>query len=126
MENIVIEKTDDTPSVSLDFLEGKIEISERSLPENAIDFYKPILEWVGEYSENPKEKTIVNINLEYFNTSSAKQIAKLLMLFKKLSINNLVNIKWYYSTDDSDMKYSGERFSKLLKLKFEFIEFSGR
>ena len=126
MENIIIDKTDDTPSVCLDFSEGKIEISERSLPEYAIDFYKPILDWVEKYSEDPKEKTVVDIRLEYFNTSSAKQIAKLLVLFKKLSINNLVNIKWYYSSDDSDMKSSGERFSKLLKLKFEFIEFSGR
>ena len=122
MENLIIDKTNDTPSVRLDSTFGKIEISDRSLPENAIEFYKPILNWVEEYSKSPSEKTIVDFNLEYFNTSSAKQIAKVLLLLSKLSVNNIVNIRWHYSSDDSDMKSTGERFSKLLKLEFEFIE----
>jgi len=122
MENLIIDKTSDTPNILLDSLNGKIEISARSLPENAIEFYTPIINWVEEYSKNPSKETNVNFNLEYFNTSSAKQIAKILLLLKQLSNDNKVNIRWHYSADDSDMKSTGERFSKLLNLEFEFIE----
>ena len=121
MEKLIIEKTSDTPSIHLDSSD-KIEISERSLPENAIDFYAPIIEWFNEYSKNPNSETIVDIKLEYFNTSSAKQIAKILLILQKLAENNNVLIKWYYSASDSDMHSSGVRYSKLVKVKFEFIE----
>ena len=121
MENLIIEKTSDTPSVYLDSSE-KIEISERSLPENAIDFYSPIIDWFNEYAKNPNKETIVNFKLEYFNTSSAKQIAKILLILQKLAENSNVLIKWYYSANDSDMHSSGIRYSKLVKVNFEFIE----
>ena len=122
MDKLIIEKTSDTPSVILDCDAGKIEISERSLPENAIDFYSPIIDWFNKYSETPNNETIVDIKLEYFNTSSAKQIAKILLILQKLAENNNVLIKWYYSANDSDMHSSGIRYSKLVKVKFEFIE----
>ncbi len=121
MDKLIIEKTSDTPSIHLDSSD-KIEISERSLPENAIDFYSPIIDWFNEYSKNPNSETIVDIKLEYFNTSSAKQIAKILLILQKLAENNNVLIKWYYSSSDSDMHSSGVRYSKLVKVKFEFIE----
>lgn len=123
MEKLIIEKTSDTPSIHFDSEIGKIELSERSLPENAIDFYRPIIEWFTEYSKNPNEKTIVDFKLEYFNTSSAKQIAKILLILQKLSETNDVIIKWYYSSNDSDMHSSGLRYSKLVKVQFELIEF---
>lgn len=122
MENLIIEKTSDTPGVILDSSSNRIEISDRSLPENAIDFYRPIVDWLTEYSKNPNENTIVDVKLEYFNTSSAKQIAKLLLILQKLSENNNVLINWYYSASDSDMLSSGVRYSKLVKVNFEFIE----
>jgi len=122
MDKLIIEKTSDTPSVILDYDAGKIEISERSLPENAIDFYAPIIDWFNNYSEKPNNETIVDIKLEYFNTSSAKQIAKILLILQKLSETNNVLIKWYYSVNDSDMHSSGIRYSKLVNVKFEFIE----
>ncbi len=122
MSKIEIEKTSDTPKVILDKENGIFEISERSLPENAIDFYKPIIEWFTEYSKSPNEKTEVNFNLEYFNTASAKQIAKILLILQKIAQNNDVLIKWHYDKDDIDMKSSGVRYSKLVKLNFEFIE----
>ena len=122
MDKLIIEKTSDTPSVILDYDAGKIEISERSLPENAIDFYSPIIDWFNNYSNNPNNETIVDFKLEYFNTSSAKQIAKILLVLQKLAENNNVLIKWYYSVNDSDMHSSGIRYSKLVKVKFEFIE----
>jgi hypothetical protein len=46
----------------------------RSIPENVIDFYQPILRWIDEYAQNPLPETLVHMKFEYFNTSSSKRI----------------------------------------------------
>jgi len=81
MKPIVIEGTPKTPSIKFDPSEGVFEISGRSIPENSVEFYRPLLEWLDQYKEVPLEKTVVKIRLEYFNTSSSKCI---LDVFKKL------------------------------------------
>jgi len=122
MDILKIEKTSDTPNVTLDSNNNLFEFSYRSLPENAIDFYNPILDWIEEYSKNPNNETIVDFKLEYFNTASAKQIAKVLLKLLEISKNAKVKINWYYDKDDTDMLASGQRYSKLINLEFEFIE----
>ena len=81
MEALIIEGTTKTPNVNFDSEKGKLEIKGRSIPENSIEFYKPLVDWLEEYSHTPKSKTEVNVHLEYFNTSSSKCI---LDVFKKL------------------------------------------
>lgn len=122
LEPLIIVKQEDTPSVILDKEQGLFEIGHRSLPENAIAFYEPILNWLNEYKNNPLEKTIFNFKLEYFNTASAKQLAKVLLVLQELAQSHNVLIRWHYLKDDTDMQASGIRFSKLLKISFEFIE----
>ncbi|HNV94941.1 MAG TPA: DUF1987 domain-containing protein [Bacteroidales bacterium] len=122
LEPLVIQKQEDTPSVILNKEEGAFEIGHRSLPENAIAFYEPVLNWLNEYKNNPLPKTIFNFKLEYFNTASAKQLAKVLLVLQELAQTNDVLIRWHYLKDDADMHSSGLRFSKLLKIPFEFIE----
>jgi hypothetical protein len=122
LEAIKIQYQEDTPSVILDKENGIFEIGHRSLPENAIAFYEPIINWLNEYKNNPLPKTIFNFKLEYFNTASAKQLAKVLLLLQELATKSDVLIRWHYLKDDTDMHASGVRFSKLLKIPFEFIE----
>ena len=81
MEPISIDGTPKTPTVKFDAGTGNIEIKGRSIPENSIEFYKPLVDWLEEYANGPMDKTTVNIQLEYFNTSSSKCI---LDVFKKL------------------------------------------
>ena len=123
MEKFFVQETEDTPKIEFDPGNKLFEISGRSLPENAIGFYSKTLQWLTEYSLSPIELTVVNFKLEYFNTSSAKQIAKLLLLLEKIAENkSKVLINWYYYKDDSDMYASGSRFSKLISLNFTFLE----
>ena len=102
MDSINIEGTPKTPSVSFDAKTGQIEIKGRSIPENSIEFYKPLVEWLDKYSDVAQGLVNVVIQLEYFNTSSSKCI---LDVFKKLeNIHNKnkteVVINWYYEEDD--------------------------
>ncbi len=122
LESIRIPAQEDTPSVILDKESGQFEIGNRSLPENAIAFYEPILNWLNEYKNNPLPKTVFNFKLEYFNTASAKQLAKVLLILQEIAQHNDLLVRWHYLKDDTDMQASGIRFSKLLKIPFEFIE----
>ncbi len=122
LEALIIESKEDTPKVVLDSINKVFQISERSLPENAIGFYEPVLEWLNQYATDPVEITIFNFSLEYFNTASAKQIAKILLILENIAKKQRVAINWYYKKEDSDMLSSGTRFSKLIDLNFSFIE----
>ena len=74
MEPISIEGTPKTPTVKFDSIQGFMEIKGRSNPENSKVFYEPLIDWLEEYAKDPGDNTIVNIQLEHFNTSSSKCI----------------------------------------------------
>jgi hypothetical protein len=123
MDPIKIEGTRKTPEVLFDAEKGLIEVEGRSIPENSIEFYNPLVDWLDEYAKEPKDKTEVNIRLEYFNTSSSKCI---LDVFKKLEAiyksDKDVIINWYYEEDDEDMLEAGEDYQSILKIPFKMIE----
>jgi hypothetical protein len=123
MESLIIEGTTKTPNVSFDGEKGMLEIKGRSIPENSIEFYKPLVDWLEEYARTPKSKTDVNVHLEYFNTSSSKCI---LDVFKKLEAIHKnkydVQINWYYEEDDEDMLEAGEDYESIIRVPFKMIE----
>ena len=122
MEIIVRDGTPKTPSVRLDGTTGIIEVKGRSIPENSVEFYKPLIDWLEKYGASPGANTVVNIQLEYFNTSSSKCI---LDIFKKLELinkkGNPVEINWYYEEDDEDMFEAGEDYQSIISLNFKMI-----
>lgn len=123
MKNIEIEGSPKTPEIKFNADSGVIEIKGRSIPENSIEFYKPMIDWLEEYATSPQSQTIVNIQLEYFNTSSSKCI---LDVFKKLEVisknGNDVIINWYYEEDDEDMLEAGEDYQSIIRIPFKMIE----
>ncbi|MCQ2973625.1 MAG: DUF1987 domain-containing protein [Bacteroidales bacterium] len=122
MESLIIEKTNDTPSINFNIETGIFRISDTSWPEDAKRFYTPILEWLKKYFEAPKPEIVFEFDFNYFNTSSAKIISKILKMLKDNFDKSNIKIKWFYDVDDLDMKKAGERYSELLEIKFEFIE----
>lgn len=123
MEALSIIGTAKTPTVTFDANKGVLEVKGRSIPENAIEFYKPMVDWLDEYADKPIELTKVNVQLEYFNTSSSKCI---LDVFKKLEAihkgNGEVVINWYYEEDDEDMLEAGEDYESIIRVPFKMIE----
>lgn len=124
MENYFIEGTEDTPKINFVADSHVFTISGRSLPENAIDFYAPVLDWVDKtLSEADRESFTFEVKIEYFNTSSSKQLAKLFLTIEKYFEKHDILIKWFYEKEDLDMLMSGNQYSKFLKLNFKFIEY---
>jgi hypothetical protein len=115
MENFFLEETSKTPKLSFDVSTGKFLMSGRSIPENSIEFYKPLLEWLDEYIKKPCAKTEFDIKLEYFNTSSSKCLVEIFRRLEKIKGAEVV-INWFYEEDDEDMQESGEDFKELIDI----------
>ncbi len=123
IERLILKKTEETPAIILNKEKGVFQIVGTSWSENAMIFYKPILDWFKEYFDgSPLDVTNIEFRFEYFNTSTSKQLAILISMLKEKSKDNKINIKWFYEYEDEDMRAEGERYSVLLKMNFEFIE----
>lgn len=117
MESIIIESNLKIPRVNFDYHRGIIELEGRSTPEDTDKLYRPLLEWITEYIKKPQAKTIVKINLEYFNSSSTKYITRILEKISFLDART-VEYNWYYVDDET--KEDGEDFADILDLNFIF------
>lgn len=117
MDILNIKATDDTPEILLDKENAIFEISGRSLPEDAVEFYRPALEWIDRYKKEPNSKTEFVLKLEYTNTASSKLIQDVL-----LSLENIpgARVVWCYREDDDDMEEMGHEYSEIIDLPFEF------
>lgn len=116
---MIIEAGIKTPFISLKEDAGAIEIKGKSIPENSVEFYAPVMEWLDKYSQQPKSKTQVTINLEYFNTSSSKCLLDIFRKLEKVHTgSNEVNVLWLFEEDDEDMQEAGDDYQSIVKIPF--------
>ena len=119
-EAIYFEPTADNPKVILDKEKGLFEISGRSLPEDVAKFYAPVMDWVLEYITDPNDETEFVFDLEYFNSSSARLIVKMLVELEKLEkMGKKVKAVWLYKENDDVMQERGEELKSVVLLPFE-------
>lgn len=117
MRTLLIASTAKTPQIEFDAEQNQLTLTGRSIPENAVDFYRPVLDWTHCLEADTPLKVMVQ--LEYFNTSSSKC---LLDLFKRLETSDAVEVMWYFDSDDEDMLEAGEDYDHIVKLPFKFVE----
>ena len=120
MSNLIINDSIKTPTVVFD-IAGILEIKGKSIPENSIEFYRPVFEWLDIYSQSPASKTELKISLEYFNTSSSKCLLDILRRLETINLSgkSAVKVLWFYDADDEDMMEAGEDYQALVKIPFE-------
>jgi hypothetical protein len=124
METINIVATEDTPKVVLDPANNIFEISGRSLPEDVVVFYQPVMQWLDELARTPVANMVLIIKLEYFNTASSKLILDILLKLEEIFQNGTqLKVKWFYLSNDSDMKEAGEEYSEIVGLPFELVQY---
>ncbi len=123
MNALIVDDTKETPRIHFDPGNNIFEISSRSLPEDADEFYIPVIKWLETYAEKPNPKTIFTFKLDYYNTASARYITKIVKILDDLSRTNQVKVYWYYRGIDEDMQAMGEEYNEMSDLDFELIEF---
>lgn len=126
MDTISIEATKSTPSVLFDIDKKLFQIIGKSLPENAMEFYKPLYDWIEEFCNSNRDKGIeFNVELDYLNSSSIKLV---FLIFNKVNDHYLkaetkekIAINWGYKVDDELIRMKGEEFKEYLDLPFNVI-----
>ncbi len=113
--------TEKTPEVFFDSEEGRFIFRGIIMPENAMEFFKPLFNYATSYLKEPLAETTVEIDLEYFNTSASRMLYQFMKSFADAANykTTQVTMKWMYEDDDPDMEEAGEEF----KLLFEGVDF---
>ena len=124
MEALDIRATNDTPKVLLDPENEIFEISGRSLPEDVVSFYSPVIDWLEEYKHSPNASTEFVFKYVYFNTATSKLIQDILIKLEEIQEKtHTVQILWFYEQDDEDMLDLGEEFKENIEIPFEIIPY---
>lgn len=119
-----LSKADNKPLLDFNGETGQFLISGVSNPENAAEFYEPILVWMDEFAKSTTPNITLEIKLDYFSTSSSKWILQIMKRFEGLKAKGIdVRVKWYFHEDDEDLREAGSQYSELVAIPFELIEF---
>ncbi len=122
MENIHIEPT--KKSLEVECSPGYFKLSGNSILSDPRKFFKPIVEWVEQYIQDPQEKTTVDLKLEYVDTASVQSVFDIMRMFKPLQENEKeVEVNFYFEFDDPELLELGEIMEGRLGIKFNFIEY---
>lgn len=131
-ERLYKEPTSYTPRIDFNPKKQKFEIAGISRPEDAYDFYDPILMWMEKYTERilkdlaenklMNETFIMVFDFIYMNSSSSKYIFQIIAYLKKLYEKQLnLTIFWYYDDQDDQILEDGEDFSDIISVPFKFM-----
>ena len=123
MENFIIQASKSTPEIKLD-TSGTISLIGKSYPENTFEFYKPVMQWLEDYfDQGLSNKSIVNMEIIYFNSSSSKLFFDLFDLLEEASENHAVEVNWIYDTENESALEAGEDFIEDFEsLKINLVE----
>ncbi len=121
MEKLFWEETETTPLVLFDPENEKYEISGRSFPEDPVEFFQPIFDWIDNNVPGIEHPIHMKMYIEYFNSSSNRMI---LLILKKLEEHmqhgKEIQIEWKY--DDEEVLGDGQMYSTLVNLPFDLVE----
>lgn len=124
MEALDIRATNDTPKVLFDPENEIFEISGRSLPEDVVSFYQPLIDWLEEYKDSPNNYTEFVFKYVYFNTATSKLIQDILIKLEEIhDAGHKIRVLWFYEEEDEDMLDLGEEFSENMNIPFDIISY---
>jgi len=132
MQKLIIQRTALSPEIHFSPDENIFVISGISSPEDVRSLYYPVIDWIKNLIDdqikteikifNSKNPLKLKIDLDYFNSSSAKFIYDIFYELKRLTQNNIpVVIEWHYEKEDIDMKEAGEDIALLAEMEFTYI-----
>lgn len=121
MKELIVNETQNTPGVNFNPFDGILAMEGKSIPEKPDEFYKPLLDWINQYFEDPRDLTLIKIKLEYINSSSTKYMLSMFRSIKQYyEKGHDCRVDWYYEEDDVPILDMGKHFKNTTKLPFDF------
>ena len=132
MESLLIHPTISTPFINFDLNSGIFEMSGVSRPEDVLDFYRPVMEWLEKLESNVLAKTTagqelkkiqLEYKMDYFNTGSSKFILKITKVLGSIhQAGKDLSVTWHYEAGDEQMREDGEYLAEAADIEFNFQE----
>lgn len=117
MENLTVAATERSPEISFDFAQGVLKLKGESYPEDASAVFGPIFAALHRFlSETALVDIRVEIELIYFNSSSAKALMNIFqMLERAAEEGRSITVDWIFAPEDETMREFGEDFREDLR-----------
>lgn len=123
-ESLRLPATTRSPEVEFDYAGNRLALRGKSYPEDSVAFYVPVLHSLKEHLAGLAEaEIVVDLQLQYFNSSSAKALMNMLLLLEEAAgRGNRVIVRWHYADEDETMQEYGEEFAEdLEKVEFQLV-----
>lgn len=119
-----VEASSKSPLIDLDPSKGELRIAGCSIPENAERTYGPLMDALEAYVLSPASRTTVVVELDYFNSSTAKYLLDLLKLLEDAHElgRTKVQLEWRHAASDLDMIEAGKDYRDLLEFPVKLVE----
>jgi len=99
---------------------GEMEMSGKIILDQNAEFWSQLFSWIDDYKNVLSSKTTFNLQIDYLNTSSLKELNKFLILITSLkSEDSELIIFWHYNESDIYMKEIGFELSKQSGFNFQ-------
>jgi predicted ATP-grasp superfamily ATP-dependent carboligase len=117
------EGTRTSPYVLIDEAKGYIHFEGESYLEDIAGFFKEINEWLEKYITSDFKELTFDCAMEYFNSSTTKQIYNMLRLMDKYAEGKKVTVNWIVADEDDDMLIEcGEDYKgEMQNLEFNLV-----
>ncbi|BBL72851.1 DUF1987 domain-containing protein [Methylogaea oryzae] len=122
MTDLHIPATECSPEVDFRFSQNSLVLRGESFPENAAQFYEPILTRLESFLGAANGLMIdVVVELKYFNSASTKMLFNLFALLNGASdADNVVHARWLHDPEDDMILEFGEE----LQEEFDQVKFT--
>ena len=122
MDDLIIERTPETPEINFNSSTGTMKIFGRAYSNDISSFYKNLANWLEEYLKNPQETTTIELQLDYYNSIFIKLLYYFIEQSKSvLQKNKKLEIKWFYQDGDDESSDDAMRISKIINYPIETI-----
>lgn len=112
------------PGIILDKEKAIYQITGRACPEDPVEFYEPVFDWLNKFIEEPEETMVFDFKMSYYNTATSKALMMILQKLEEISEEGTkVTVNWYFPEDDEDMEEAGEDYSEMVELDFNILPF---
>ena len=111
-----------SPLVVLDPQNHHYLIAGQSYPENAREFYQPVVEWFKEFLATSESDLRLTVKLLYLNTSSMGVFMYLFLLLEEAAKKGrVITVDWYYDLENESAKDVGEEFQEIVTFPFTVL-----
>ncbi len=135
MQKLYRAPTELDPEITLSHEEKIFRISGTSSPETVRATYEPAIEWMNSYRNMLKtdrpvftydDPLVLELDLEYFNSSSAIFLYELVMIIKAIEKDGVpAIIRLSFDPADTDSREAGEDLAILAEMEFEYTNKKG-